>query len=196
MNWHRLFNVEKTVPETVFCFHEHSVQSGGRLHRSDVLRFLSRFSSSPCGGRHQQSEIFKGWCTYPATFHLLKLRWKHHPRGRLRNKETYGGGPVGLQSSQHRSRSAEMAEEGRQRVTSIAPGLLGIVDGTGYAGACLKEMGSRPFTQSVKKSNHETLRRLIPLRSLRTKREVIMEDLTPPDHHGPPNHRRAPRKSR
>jgi hypothetical protein len=45
-----------------------------------------------------------------------------------------------------------MAEEGRQQVTSIAPGLLGIVDGTGYARTCLKEMGSRPLTQSVKKS--------------------------------------------
>jgi hypothetical protein len=39
-----------------------------------------------------------------------------------------------------------MAEEGQQRVTSIAPSLLGIVNGTGYAGVCLKEMGSRPLT--------------------------------------------------
>ena len=73
---------------------------------------------------------------------------------RLPNKPPVSlrGGPAGLQSSQHRSRSAEMTEEGRQRVTSIAPGLLGIVNGTGYAGVCLKEMGSRPLTQSVKKS--------------------------------------------
>jgi hypothetical protein len=104
---------------------------------------------------------------------------------------------VGLQSSQHRSRSAEMTEEGRQRVTSIAPGLLGIVDGTGYANAFPKEMGSRPLTQSVKKSKWDPpSRRLVPLWSLRTKKEVEMEDLTPPDHHGPPSHRRAPCRSR
>jgi hypothetical protein len=113
-----------------------------------------------------------------------------------RNRFLFYRGHVGLQSSQHRSRSAEMAEEGRQRVTSIAPGLLGIVDGTGYAPACLNELESRPLTQSVKKSKGETLYRLIPLRSLRTKKEVEMEDLTPPDHHGPPSHGRAPRKSR
>lgn len=118
------------------------------------------------------------------------------PRRPNKPPDVSTGGPVGLQSSQHRSRSAEKAEEGRQRVTSIAPGLLGIVDGTGYVYACLKEMGNRPLTQSVKKSKRETLRRLTPLRSLRTKKEVEMENLTPPDHHGPPSHRRAPRQSR
>ena len=87
-------------------------------------------------------------------------------------------------------------KKGRQRLTRIALGLLGIVDGADYAGACLKEMGSRPLTQSVKKSKREILRRLVPLRSLRTKKEVEMEDLTPPDHHGLPSHRRAPRQSR
>jgi hypothetical protein len=69
----------------------------------------------------------------------------------------------------------------------------------GWHGLChglSKEMGSRPLTQSVMKSKGETLRRLVPLRLLRTKKEVEMEDHTPPDHHGPPSHGRAPRQLR
>jgi hypothetical protein len=59
-----------------------------------------------------------------------------------------------------------------------------------------RPLTQRPLTQSVKKSKRETLCRLVSLRSLRTKKEVEMEDLTPPDHKGPPSHRRAPRQSR
>ncbi len=34
------------------------------------------------------------------------------------------------------------------------------------------------------------------LRSLRSQEEVEMEDLSPPDHHGPPSYGRASRQSR
>ncbi len=47
---------------------------------------------------------------------LFKLSKKHHRRGRRRNKETYGG-PVGLQSSQLRSRVRRRLKKGARQIT-------------------------------------------------------------------------------
>jgi len=63
---------------------------------------------------------------------------------------------------------------------------MGSVDGTGSAERSLKELGSRPLTQPVKKSKGKPLRSLVPSQSLRPKEDVTMEDRNPPGHLSPP----------
>ena len=65
------------------------------------------------------------------------------------------------------------------------PPFAQLVDGTGYAAACHKEMEGQPLTLSVREIKIKTLSTLAFPWSLRRKKEVTMKDLTPPGHHGP-----------
>lgn len=61
------------------------------------------------------------------------------------------------------------------------------LDGTGYALACQENFGCRPLTHSLKKRKDETVRRLVPIRLIPNQGGGEMEDLSPPDHNGPPS---------